>query len=42
MRRLWRAIIVAEIVTALWFGALADLWASAAGRRLGKFSEKFR
>lgn len=42
MKRVLRAIIVAEIIVAIWVAVLADHWASAAGARLGKFSEKFR
>ena len=41
MRRLLRKLIVAEIVAAIWLGAVADYWAAASGRRLGKFSGKF-
>lgn len=40
MRRVLRKLIVAEIVAAIWLGAIADHWSYAAGRRLGKFSGK--
>lgn len=40
LRSLTFKFLVAEIVAALWLGAVADYWSHAAGRRLGKFSGK--
>lgn len=41
-RRVWRAVLVAEILTAARIAAACDAWAVSAARRLGKLSEYFR